>query len=239
IGGDKEIPYLHLAHEANPFLGIRGLRLALDHRELLVTQLRAIARAGAVANVRPRVMAPMVTTVEDVAMLHALADEAQVSLGVQGTSSDAGFELGIMVEVPSSALCARELAGDVAFLSIGSNDLTQYVMAIDRTHARLAPFANALHPAVLRLIRMTVEGADEAGIPVAVCGELAGDVAGALVLVGLGVDELSMDAGSLDEVRAALRSVSVAELEALAATALAARTAAEVRAAADALLESR
>ncbi|HSO30399.1 MAG TPA: putative PEP-binding protein, partial [Candidatus Sulfomarinibacteraceae bacterium] len=125
----------------------------------------------------------------------------------------------------------------VDFFSIGSNDLTQYVLAMDRTSARLAPIADALHPAVLRAIRSTVEGADAHGIPVAVCGELAGKPLGALVLVGLGVDELSMDAGALDEVRLALSRATTAELRALAGAALRARSAAEVRAAAAALLD--
>ncbi len=124
---------------------------------------------------------------------------------------------GIMVEVPAAALLAPELARRVAFFSIGTNDLTQYVMAADRGNAALGRLQDALHPAVLRAIAGVVAGADAAGIPVAVCGELAGDPAGALVLVGLGVDELSADAGSLDEVRAALAACTAAELEALAA----------------------
>ena len=236
IGGDKEIPYFHLPPEANPFLGIRGLRLAYDDHSLLVTQVRAIARAGAAAGVIPFVMAPMVATVEDVELLHEIVAESFGGLDAAGIARAPRLEVGIMVEVPSAALCAPELAGRVAFFSIGSNDLTQYVMAMDRTNSRLASIADGLHPSVLRAIRATVEGAASAGIPVAVCGELASDLAGALVLVGIGVNELSMDPSSLDAVRLALSRVSLAELRALGATALACRTAGEVRAAAARLL---
>jgi phosphoenolpyruvate-protein kinase (PTS system EI component) len=141
-----------------------------------------------------------------------------------------------MVEIPAAALLAPELARRVAFFSIGTNDLTQYLMAADRGNATLGRFQDALHPAVLRAIAGVVAGADAAGIPVAVCGELAGDPAGALVLVGLGVDELSADAGSLDEVRAALAASTRDELEALGRAALVARDATAVRAAAAVLL---
>ena len=236
IGGDKGIPYLHLAAEDNPFLGIRGLRLSYDDRALIRTQVRAIARAGAAAGATPSLMAPMVSTFEDVTMLGEIVAEALASLDDDGSARAARLVVGIMVEVPSAALCAPELAVDVDFFSIGSNDLTQYVLAMDRTNARLAGVADALHPAVLRAIRSTVEGADAAGIPVAVCGELAADPLGAAVLVGLGVDELSMDAGALDAVRLMLSRRTSAELRELAATALSARTATEVRTAATALV---
>jgi phosphoenolpyruvate-protein phosphotransferase len=236
IGGDKPIPYLHLAPEANPFLGVRGIRLARDDRELLRTQVRAIARAGARSGTTPHLMAPMVSTLEDVDLLRALVEEACAELDEAGIPRASRLVVGIMVEVPSAALMAPELARRVDFFSVGSNDLTQYTLAMDRTHPGLAALADALHPAVLRMIRATVEGADAAGVPVAVCGELAGDPAGALVLVGLGIDELSMDAGALDAVRQALARRTAAELEDLAGRALASSTAAEVRAAAAALL---
>lgn len=235
IGGDKPIPYLRLPAEANPFLGVRGLRLAVDDRELYLCQLRAAARAGALAGAVPHVMAPMVATLEDVELLHSLAEEASATLDAAGTPR-AELALGIMIEVPSAALLAPELARRVAFFSVGSNDLTQYVLAMDRTNPRLATAADALHPAVLRAIRAAVEGADAAGIPVAVCGELAGDPAGALVLAGLGVHELSMDAGSLDAVRWNLHALAMADLRELGRRALAAASAAEVRALAGELL---
>jgi phosphocarrier protein FPr len=146
---------------------------------------------------------------------------------------------GVMIEVPSAAIMARELAQLVDFFSIGTNDLTQYVLAADRGNPELARFQDALHPAVLRTIATVVAGADAAGIPVAACGELAGDPAGALVLVGLGVDELSVDAGSIDAIRACLAVFDASELKALATTALAASDAETVRAYATEFLAAR
>ncbi len=236
IGGDKGIPYLGLPVEANPFLGVRAIRLAYRDPQLLRTQLQAIWRAGGLAGVVPHVMAPMIATLEDVDLLDALRDEARAAVLAAGHPCAAAMVTGIMVEIPAAALLAPELARRVAFFSIGTNDLTQYLMAADRGNATLARFQDALHPAVLRAIAAVVAGADAAGIPVAVCGELAGDPAGALVLVGLGVDELSADAGSLDEVRVALAACTRDELDALARAALVAPDAAAVRDAAGILL---
>ena len=241
VGGDKPVPYLHLAPEANPFLGVRGVRLGWADRALLVRQVRAIARAGAAAGVapgtRPHVMAPMVSTIEDVELLRSMVDEALAELDSRdlrrGIARAAGLTVGIMIEVPSAALMAAELGRRVDFFSIGSNDLTQYVMAMDRTHPGLAGVADALHPAVLRAIKATIEGAALSGIPVAVCGELAGDPGGALLLVGLGIAELSMDAGRIGDVRLALHGHTLGELQALAVEALTCETAAQVRALAE------
>lgn len=230
IGGDKGIPYLGLPAEANPFLGVRAIRLAYGSHDLLRTQLRAIWQAGALAGVTPHVMAPMVATVADVRLLEQLREEARDDVRSAGLACAEKMVTGIMVEIPSAALLAAELAPLIDFFSIGTNDLTQYTMAADRGNATLSSLQDALHPAVLRLIAGVVRGADAAGIPVAVCGELAGEPAGALVLVGLGVDELSADAGSLDGVRAALAAVTRAELNELAAGALAATDAEAVRA---------
>jgi phosphocarrier protein FPr len=230
VGGDKPLPYLRLAPEPNPFLGIRGLRLAHDHRDMLLVQLRAIARAGAGLPTPPRVMAPMVATLEDVELLHGLVQAALADLDAKGIVRSAHLEVGIMIEVPSAVLLAPELAARVDFFSIGSNDLTQYVLAMDRTHPGLAAAADGLHPAVLRAIRATVEGAAASGIEVAVCGELGGDPLGALILAGLGIGELSMDPGRLDATRLALSRRTREQLRALAWAALAAGTADEVRA---------
>jgi phosphocarrier protein FPr len=229
VGGDKPLPYLRLAPEPNPFLGVRGLRLAHQHREMLLVQLRAIARAGSGMRAAPRVMAPMVATMEDVELLRELVQAALAELDGKAIARAAHLEVGIMIEVPSAVLLAPELATRVDFFSIGSNDLTQYVLAMDRTHPELAAAADALHPAVLRAIRATVEGAAASGIEVAVCGELGGDPAGALVLAGLGISELSMDAGRLDATRLALSRLSREQLREIATAALAATSADEVR----------
>ena len=229
IGGDKGIPYLNLPPEANPFLGIRAIRLAYASRELLLTQLRAIWRAGALAGVVPHVMAPMVATVGDVELFLSLRDEARDAVLADRLPCAERIVSGIMVEIPSAAILAAELASRVDFFSIGTNDLTQYTLAADRGNAALAQLQDALHPAVLRRIASVVAGADAAGIPVAVCGELAGDEAGAVVLVALGVDELSADAGCLDAVRGALARVTRTELDELARVALSALEAETVR----------
>ena len=236
IGGDKEVPYLGLPYEPNPFLGVRAIRLAHGSRELLLTQLRAIWRAAGLAGVTPRVMAAMVSTIADARLLLELRDEARAAVVATGDPCPDRMATGLMIEVPSAAILAPELARIADFFSIGTNDLTQYVLAADRGNPSLARLQDALHPAVLRTIATVIAGADAAGIPVAVCGELAGDPAGALVLVGLGVDELSADAGSLDGIRVALEGVTGAELRDLAARALAATDAETVRRLAGALL---
>jgi phosphoenolpyruvate-protein phosphotransferase/dihydroxyacetone kinase phosphotransfer subunit len=230
IGGDKALPYLDLPPENNPFLGVRAIRLADRSRELLVAQLRAVWRAAGLAGVVPHVMAPMVSTLADARLLLELREEARAVVAATGAPLPARMVTGVMVEVPSAALIADELARLVDFFSIGTNDLTQYTLAADRSNPALAYLQDALHPAVLRLVERVVAGGHEAGIEVAVCGELAGDPLGALVLVGLGVDELSADAGSLDAVRAALARVTSAQLADLARRALAATDAIAVRA---------
>jgi len=237
IGGDKSIPYLELAAEANPFLGVRAIRLAYRSPDLLVTQIRAISRAAARAGVVPHVMAPMVATIADVELFRALVATAQAGLAADGAPSAERLICGMMVEVPSAVIFAREFARRMEFFSIGTNDLTQYLLAADRTNAALAHLQDPLHPVVLRSIASVVAGAAEARIPVAVCGEMAGDPAGALVLVGLGVDELSVEPNAMDRIRAAIGSTSTAELRSVAATALTAEDATAVRAAVRPLLE--
>jgi phosphoenolpyruvate-protein kinase (PTS system EI component) len=236
IGGDKALPYLDLPPEANPFMGVRAIRLAGRNRELLSAQLRAIWRAAGKAGVTPHVMAPMVATMADVELLLELRDESRAAVAASGGRLPDRMVTGVMIEIPSAAVLAREIARRVDFFSIGTNDLTQYAMAADRSNPELAYLQDALHPAVLRLIAGVVAGAAEAGIPTAVCGELAGDPAGALVLAGLGVDELSADAGSLDGMRAALAGVTRIQIRGLGERALAAADAAAVRSMAAELL---
>jgi phosphoenolpyruvate-protein phosphotransferase len=225
IGGDKPIPFLALEPEANPFLGVRAIRLAAGHPELLPTQVRAILRASRDVGRPAALMAPMVADEADVDLLLELVAEAFAAV------PDAPApRVGIMVEVPSAVLLADRLAGRVDFMSIGTNDLTQYLLAADRTNPALAGRQDPLHPAVLRAIARVVAAARATGTcAVAVCGEMAGDPAGALVLVGLGVDELSMEPRAFGAVKRAVAARSLPELVALAEAAQSLSSAGEVR----------
>ncbi len=222
IGGDKNAPYLDLPVEDNSFLGIRGIRLCLERPELFQAQLRAIYRASQLGALS--VMFPMIARIEDLEAAVEHAERARAAVGAEP------IDIGIMIEVPSAVVLAPELAKRVQFFSIGTNDLTQYVMAMDRLHPVLAKQADALHPAVLRMVKATVDAAEAAGIWVGVCGGVAGEPEGALVLTGLGVRELSVSVPAVAAVKARLRSVSRADTQRLAERALACTTAAEVRA---------
>jgi phosphocarrier protein FPr len=221
IGGDKVVPYISLPQEANPFLGVRGIRLCLRQPELFLPQLRAIYRASALGPVK--IMLPMVATVEELRAARVIAERVRREIGA------APVEIGIMIEVPSAVLIAPELAKEAEFFSIGTNDLTQYILAMDRMHPTLAPHADGLHPAVLRAVDLTVRAAEAAGRWVGVCGGIAGDPVGALILTGLGVEELSMSLPSIAAVKAAMRRYSLAQAQAFARRALACATADEVR----------
>ena len=221
IGGDKVVPYLVLPREENPFLGIRGIRLCLQRPELFLPQLRAIYRASATGPVK--IMFPMIATLEDLRAGKAVAEQVRQELGVPSV------EIGIMVEVPSAVALAAELARECDFFSIGTNDLTQYVLAMDRMHPALAKQVDGLHPAVLRLVDQAVRAATAEGKWVGVCGGVAGDPRGALILAGLGIAELSMSIPSLAAVKAYLRSVSHAGAVTVARQALACSTAEQVR----------
>ena len=228
IGGDKAVPYLQDQPEENPFLGWRGVRMALDRPELFLTQAKAILRASAQGPVWT--MLPMVATPEEVRAAKALWAQAQAELRAQGRRFGAETPLGIMVEIPAAALLAKTLAREVAFFSLGTNDLSQYTLAADRTNPRVAHLADAWHPAVLRLIAHTVNAAHDAGIPVGVCGELAGDPAAAVLLVGLGVDELSANPPVVPQIKAALRAVTLAQARSWAQAALNMTEASQIRA---------
>ncbi|HEX7300018.1 MAG TPA: phosphoenolpyruvate--protein phosphotransferase [Solirubrobacteraceae bacterium] len=228
-GADKPLPALPMPPEANPFLGVRGIRLALRRRDVLATQLRAILRAAAERPIKA--MLPMVATLDEVLAARAVLDEARAATGI-----DAPLELGIMVEVPAAALTAARLAPHVDFFSIGTNDLTQYTMAAERGDERLASLLAGPQPAVLRLVRATVEAAEAHGRWVGVCGELAGDPSAAVLLAGLGVTELSMAPALIPEAKAALRAVDLPAARAAAEAALEAEDADAARALAAALL---
>jgi multiphosphoryl transfer protein len=212
-GADKPLPALPMPPEDNPFLGVRGIRLALARPEVLATQFRAILRVAAEYPVKT--MLPMVATLAEITAARELLERARADTGI-----NAPMELGIMVEVPAAALAAARLAAHVDFFSLGTNDLTQYTMAAERGDARLAPLLAGPQPAVLRLVSATVQGAAGHGRWVGVCGELAGDPAAAVLLAGLGVTELSMAAALVPEVKAALRGVSLADARAAAQAAL-------------------
>ncbi|MTJ84444.1 MAG: phosphoenolpyruvate--protein phosphotransferase [Telmatospirillum sp.] len=223
IGGDKQVAHLNLPHEDNPFLGVRGARLLLRRPDLLDPQLRALYRAAAGGG-DLSIMFPMVTSVDEVIALRAACDRVRADVG------GPAVPVGIMIEVPAAAMEADILARHVDFFSIGTNDLTQYALAIDRQNPELAAEADSLHPAVLRLIRQTVAGARHHQRWVGVCGGIAGDPFGAALLAGLGVTELSMTPREIPAVKARLRRSDHAALQALAAQALAAETARQVRA---------
>lgn len=216
VGGDKPIPYLPIGEEANPFLGVRALRLAYTDPDLFVTQLRACYRAATAGRVK--VMAPMVADARDVDLLLALAERAR------GEATSEGLEigevdLGVMLEIPSAILVADSYSARISFASLGTNDLLQYTLAVDRGNAALEAYRDSLHPGVLRLIRLAVEASKRAGTELSVCGEMAGDPSAALTLIGLGVRSLSMAASSLPAVRRAIRGsrMSVLATEAIAA----------------------
>ena len=222
VGGDKPLPYWPIAKEENPFLGVRGIRLTLQRPDIMEGQLRALLRA---ADNRPlRIMFPMVGSVEEWRQARDMTERLRLEIPVDD------LQLGIMIEVPSAALLAPVLAREVDFFSVGTNDLTQYTLAIDRGHPTLSAQADGLHPAVLQLIDITVRAAHAHGKWVGICGELAADPAAVPVLVGLGVDELSVSARSIAEVKAGVRELTLSHARELAQQALGLGTAAEVRA---------
>ncbi len=222
VGGDKPLPYWPIAEEENPFLGVRGIRLTLQRPQIMEAQLRALLRSA--DNRALRIMFPMVGSVDEWRAARDMTERLRLEIPV------ADLQLGIMIEVPSAALLAPVLAKEVDFFSVGTNDLTQYTLAIDRGHPTLSAQADGLHPAVLQLIDITVRAAHAHGKWVGVCGELAADPLAVPVLIGLGVDELSVSARSIPEVKARVREFSLSQAQSLAQQALAVGSPAEVRA---------
>ncbi|MFN8457481.1 MAG: phosphoenolpyruvate--protein phosphotransferase [Anaerolineae bacterium] len=217
-GGDKEIPYLHMPPEQNPFLGRRAIRLCLAEPELFQTQLRAILRASHERNIK--IMFPMISSVGE--LRHSLEHlrQAQATLAAQQIPFDPHLEVGIMVEIPSAALLTGDMAPLIDFFSIGTNDLTQYTLAVDRTNAAVAALADPLHPAVLRLIQQVIQAAHAQGKWVGMCGELAGSAEAIPLLLGMGLDEFSMTASAIPAAKRLIRSLSTAQTQQLAAQAL-------------------
>ena len=218
IGGDKVLPYLDLPQEMNPFLGLRAIRLSLTRPDLFKPQLRAALRAGAGRNLK--LMFPMVATVAEVQAARAVLDECRTELLAEGQPVAEGMEIGIMVEVPAAALMADCLAAEVDFFSIGTNDLTQYTLAADRTNAQVASLASGLQPAVLRLVRDVITAAHAHGKWVGLCGEMAGEPLAIPILLGLGLDEFSMNPPAIPLAKQIIRAATLQEAQAVAQAAL-------------------
>ncbi len=225
IGGDKSLPYFSIDEE-NPFLGWRGIRVTLDHPEIFLTQIRAMLKADSgLGNLR--ILLPMITTLEELRASKILIQRVVLELASEGYEVLAP-QVGVMIEVPSAVYIAPELAKEADFLSVGSNDLTQYLLAVDRTNSRVADMFDGFHPAILRALEITSKAGTNANIPVALCGEMAGDPLAAVLLVGLGFKELSMSSAALAQVKRALGAFSSKECQSLAQQALAMESGVEV-----------
>ena len=237
IGGDKPTECLDLGHEENPFLGCRAIRFCLNNPEIFKTQLRAILRAGVHGNLR--MMFPMISGHEELLHAKSLLADAAEELRKRGVPYQSDMELGIMIEVPSAAITAGMLAREVKFFSIGTNDLLQYLMAVDRGNERIAHLHDPANPAVVRILKMIIDAAHDEGIWVGVCGELAGDIEYTPLLIGLGVDELSASAALVPRVKKAIRSLDLAACQEVVAHALSGERAAEIYARTTGLARSR
>jgi phosphoenolpyruvate-protein phosphotransferase (PTS system enzyme I) len=228
IGGDKQLDYLPLPEEDNPALGYRAIRILLDRRDLFKTQLKAILRAGCYGDVK--IMYPMISSVEELRRAGEVLELAKRELRDGGVEFDETIEVGIMIEVPAAAAIADLLAQEVQFFSIGTNDLVQYVLAVDRMNEHISHLYNPYHPAVIRMLKHTVDAARNQGIAVGVCGEMAGDVRALPIWLGLGVHDLSMSAHSILPVKNRLIETTEQECRELLVRVLACRTSEEIRA---------
>ena len=226
IGGDKELPYLNLPKEMNPFLGWRAVRIALDRREILHAQLRAVLRASAFGKLA--VMFPMIISVEEIRELKSVLETLKAELRAEGKAFDESIQVGVMVETPSAAVNAKFLAKEVDFFSIGTNDLTQYTLAVDRGNELISHLYNPMSPSVLGLIKQVIDASHAEGKWTGMCGELAGDERATLLLLGMGLDEFSMSAISVPRIKKLVRHVNYQEVKALADEALQKPTSAEI-----------
>ena len=226
IGGDKELPYLHLPKEMNPFLGYRAIRLCLDDTDLFRTQLRALLRASAYGKLR--IMFPMIATLNEFRSAKVLLLEEKAKLVAEGVTVSEEIEVGMMVEIPSAAVLADQFAKEVDFFSIGTNDLIQYTMAADRMNEKVSYLYQPYNPSILRLVKMVIDAAHKEGKWTGMCGEMAGDQTAIPLLLGLGLDEFSMSATSILPARSLISKLSKAEMADLAAEALNKSTVEEV-----------
>ena len=226
IGGDKELPYLNLPKEMNPFLGWRAVRIALDRREILHAQLRAVLRASAFGKLA--VMFPMIISVEEIRELKSVLETLKAELRAEGKAFDENIQVGVMVETPSAAVNAKFLAKEVDFFSIGTNDLTQYTLAVDRGNELISHLYNPMSPSVLGLIKQVIDASHAEGKWTGMCGELAGDERATLLLLGMGLDDFRMSAISVPRIKKLIRHVNYQEVKALADEALQKPTSAEI-----------
>ncbi|MGG3156057.1 phosphoenolpyruvate--protein phosphotransferase [Priestia megaterium] len=211
IGGDKELPYLNLPKEMNPFLGFRAIRLCLEMQDMFRTQLRALLRASVYGNLK--IMFPMIATVDEFRQAKAILLEEKAKLQQEGVQVSEDIEVGMMVEIPSSAVIADLFAKEVDFFSIGTNDLIQYTLAADRMNERVSYLYQPYNPAILRLVNIVIKAAHKEGKWVGMCGEMAGDEIAIPILLGLGLDEFSMSATSILKARSQIRQLSKADIE--------------------------
>ena len=227
IGGDKDLKYMKLPKEGNPFLGYRAIRICLDNSELFKTQLRAILRASAYGNVA--IMLPMISSIEELRDAKKIIQDVKKELSTENIPFKEDIEVGIMVEIPSAAIIAEELAKECDFFSIGTNDLIQYTIAVERGNEKIANLYTKFHPAVIRLIKSAIDGAHKNHILCGMCGEAASDPFFIPLLVGLGLDEFSMNASKILKARKLIRELDFEECEKLADEVLRLSSAEEVR----------
>jgi len=237
IGGDKDLPYMNFPKEENPFLGWRAIRICLDRKEILHDQLKGILRASAFGKLR--IMFPMIISVEEVRELKTELEKLKVELREKGQAFDESIEVGVMVETPAAAVIAHHLAKEVDFFSIGTNDLTQYTLAVDRGNEQISHLYNPMSPSVLGLIKQVIDASHAAGKWTGMCGELAGDERATLLLLGMGLDEFSMSAISIPRIKKIIRNTNFEDVKALAEEALAQPTAQELMNLVDKFIEEK
>lgn len=226
IGGDKELSYYKFDHEDNPFLGWRAIRISLDLKDMFKTQLRAILRASAFGHIR--IMFPMIISLEELRSAKKLVEECKQELDLQNITYDWGIETGMMIETPASVLLIDDFAAEADFFSIGTNDLTQYLLAVDRGNKKISGLYNSFHPAVLRSIQKVIEAGHQNHIKVGMCGEFASDERAALLLLGMGLDEFSMSSSEVLNVKHMIRQAAYEEAQHLAKRACECRTIEEI-----------